>query len=66
VRGLRGDAGDYGLKNSGRKRWCSGCANKQGGETERIGGQRDFMVCDVCACCVVVVCGTNTCGSGVW
>ena len=58
MRGLRGDAGDYGLKNSGRKRWCSGCANKQGCETERIGGQRDFMVCDRGVCLL--------CRSGVW
>ena len=36
---------EYGLKDSGKRRWCGPCAKKQRGETERIG---KYKMCEDC------------------
>ena len=40
-----GTRAHYGLKDSGTRQWCSGCAKQQEGETELIGGQK---MCEDC------------------
>jgi len=38
---------EYGLKDSGKRKWCFGCAKKQVGEMERIGATGK-IVCEFC------------------